>query len=87
MLRKIADCKLSFAELKQHASEINDLQVPKTEFVKKTGCKSWKEAGERYLAIASYVDFYNPKLFSIHFKMFVLALKAEQAEDDSGKRT
>ena len=53
LLRKIADCKLSFAELKQHASEINDLQVPKTEFVKKTGCKSWKEAGERYLAIAS----------------------------------
>ncbi|KAK2552999.1 hypothetical protein P5673_025716 [Acropora cervicornis] len=44
LLRKIADCKLSFAELKQHASEINDLQVPKTEFVKKTGCKSWKEA-------------------------------------------
>ena len=53
LLRKIADCKLSFAELKQHASKINDLQVPKTEFVKKTGCKSWREAGERYLAIAS----------------------------------
>ena len=44
LLRKIADWKLSFAELKQHASEINDLQVPKTEFVKKAGCKSWKEA-------------------------------------------
>ena len=65
-LRKIADCKLSFAELKQHASEINDLQVPKTEFVKKTGCRPWKEAGERYLACL--VDFYNPKLFSTHFK-------------------
>ena len=35
LLRKVADCKLSFAELKQHASEINDLQVPKTEFVRK----------------------------------------------------
>ena len=75
LLRKIADCKLSFAELKQHASEINDLQVPKTEFAKKTGCKSWKEAGEKYLAIASYVDFYNPKLFSIHFKNVCSCIK------------
>ena len=49
LLRKIADGKLSFAELKQHASEIKDLQVLKTEFVKKTGCKSWEEAVERYL--------------------------------------
>ena len=49
LLRKIADGKLSFAELKQHASEIKDLQVLKTEFVEKTGCKSWEEAVERYL--------------------------------------
>ncbi|KAK2556943.1 hypothetical protein P5673_020765 [Acropora cervicornis] len=39
--------KLSFAELKQHASEVKELQVLKTEFGKKTGCKSWGEAVER----------------------------------------
>ena len=50
LLRKLADGKLSFAELKQAASEIKDLQVLKTEFVKKAGCKSWEEAMERYLA-------------------------------------
>ena len=76
LLRKIVDCKVSFAELKQHASEINDPQVPTIEFVKKTGCKSWKEAGERYLAIiASYIDFYNPKLLSIHFKNVYSCIK------------
>ena len=73
LLRKIADCKLSFDELKQHSSEINDLQVPKTEFLKKTGCKSWKEASERYLACL--IDFYNPKLFSIHFKNVCSCIK------------
>ena len=68
--------------MKQHASEINDLQVPKTEFVK----KSWKEAGESYLAIASQISItLNYSAFIL--KMFVLALKADQAEDDSGKRT
>ena len=69
LLRKIADCKLSFAELKQHASEINDLQVPKTKFVEKTGCKSWKEAGERYLAVASQISI------TLNFSAFIKFLK------------
>ncbi|XP_015761745.1 PREDICTED: uncharacterized protein LOC107340856 [Acropora digitifera] len=94
LLRKIADGKLSFAELKQHASEIKDLQVLKTGFVKKTGCKSWEEAVERF------PDFTSDDLlkqFSGSIKkgkagtdyqaLIERALKTELAEDDSGHST
>jgi len=68
-----ADGKLSFAELKQHASEVKELQVLKTEFGKKTGCKSWGEAVERYRVWP--IDFYNPNYSAFILKIFVLNLE------------
>lgn len=48
LLRNVAEGELSFAELKQRAVEVKNMAALRTEFVKKAGCRSWKEAAERY---------------------------------------
>lgn len=48
LLGKLADGNLPFAELKKKATELKNVAVLKTEFVKKVGCQSWKEAAERF---------------------------------------
>ena len=48
LLRNWAEGELSFAELKQRVVEVKNMAALRTEFVKKAGCRSWKEAAERY---------------------------------------
>lgn len=48
LLGNLADGKLSFAELKERAVEVKNTAALKAEFVKKAGCRSRKEAEERY---------------------------------------
>ncbi|KAK2546697.1 hypothetical protein P5673_033688, partial [Acropora cervicornis] len=74
----VADCKLSFAELKQHASEINDLQVPKTEFVRKQdanpGRKQAVQAEDGSVTCKqSYKVHFLPALY-LEFKVNLLNL-------------
>lgn len=44
----MAEGELSFVKLKQRAVEVKNMAALRTEFVKKAGCRSWKEAAERY---------------------------------------
>ena len=48
LLRNVAEGELSFVKLKQRAVEVKNMAALRTEFVKKAGCRSWKEAAERY---------------------------------------
>ena len=70
LLRNVAEGELSFVKLKQRAVEVKNMAALRTEFMKKAGCRSWKEAAERYSF--NYYHFFTQASSCVYMSVTVV---------------